>query len=332
MQSSRSHRRLKLIIAIGVLLVVGSVFYVRYFVSRPIGSGPAGPSVDAALFDQIWTDRRVRLIGIGDSVTAGLGAKSRDHSYFKRLIQNPSDEFEGMLGKCLSAVIPNLEYENFAQSGSTSEQHLEVVREKLTLQGTDVFGLVVMTTGGNDLIHSYGRLPPKECAMYGATLAEAAPWIESFERRLNSILDTVVSQFPGGCEIYLADIYDPTDGVGDAPSVYLPHWPDGLAIHSEYNRVINECAKSRQNVHVVPLYEAFLGHGSHCRQFWSSTYDPSDPHYWYYENIEDPNDRGYDAIRRVYLNAIAQNSDLRPIHRKSAQYPHDSSSRKLDQN
>jgi len=104
--------------------------------------------------------------------------------------------------------------------------------------------------------------------------------------------------------ILLADIYDPTDGVGDAPSVYLPHWSDGLKIHAEYNQVIHRCAQERGNVHLVPLYEMFLGHGSHCRQFWRDTYRSEDPHYWYFKNIEDPNDRGYDAIRRLFLNTL----------------------------
>ena len=66
---------------------------------------------------------------------------------------------------------------------------------------------------------------------------------------------------PAGCEIYLGDIYDPTDGVGDAPSVFLPHWPDGLAIHAKYNLVIRDVASAREHVHVVPLHETFLGHG-----------------------------------------------------------------------
>jgi lysophospholipase L1-like esterase len=212
----------------------------------------------------------------------------------------------------LSAVIPNLEYENLAVSGSTSEQHLGVVQERLAQQDPKVFGLVVLTTGGNDLIHSYGRRPPEECAMYGATLDQARPWIDRFSKRLDTILDTITERFPGGCEIYLANIYDPTDGVGDAPSVYLPHWPDGLEIHSRYNAAITQSASRRSHVHVVDLHEAFLGHGSHCRQFWRSTYDSNDPHYWYFENIEDPNDRGYDAIRRVFLNTIVKNSTLLP--------------------
>jgi lysophospholipase L1-like esterase len=211
---------------------------------------------------------------------------------------------------CLSRVIPNLAYENLAISGSTSKDHLAVIDQRLKPQDPDVFGLVVMTTGGNDLIHSYGRAPPRECAMYGATHEQARPWIEAFGQRLDEMLRKIEACFPGGCEIYLGDIYDPTDGTGDAPSVYLPRWPDGLAIHAEYNKVIGRLASSHAHVHVVPLYETFLGHGAHCRQFWRRTYVREDPHYWFFQNIEDPNDRGHDAIRRAFLNAIVQHSAL----------------------
>lgn len=254
----------------------------------------------------------MRVVGIGDSVTAGLGAKSIERSYFRRVIANPADEFDELRGVALSEVLPNLEFENLAVSGTTSLHHATVVEDQLAVQADDVFGLVFLTTGGNDLIHNYGRTRPKEGAMYGATLAEARPWIQNFERRLAGMLDTITARFPGGCEIYLADIYDPTDGVGDAVSVYLPRWPEGLAIHGEYNQAIRRCAADRANVHVVPLHATFLGHGSHCRQFWRATYDRRDPHFWYYMNIEDPNDRGYDAIRRVFLNTIVEHSRLVP--------------------
>ena len=301
-------RRIWIMLFLGVLLTGAAVFYIQFFLARPIGSGPAGPTVSRTAFEKPWTDKPIKLIGIGDSITAGLGARSQDHTFFNRLLKNPDDEFADMQGICLSSVFTNIEFENLAISGSTSMTHLEVIESKLKPHAVEVFGMVVMTSGGNDLIHSYGRSPARECAMYGATLAEAEPWIEAYRLRLNTMFDKIEACFPGGCEIYIGDIYDPTDGVGDAPSVYLPDWPDGLAIHAKYNAVINGCASARKQVHVVPLHKTFLGHGAHCRQFWRSTYVASDPTYWFYENIEDPNDRGYDAIRRVFLNAIAEKS------------------------
>ncbi len=47
-------------------------------------NGPAGPAVDSSAFGRVWSERPIKLIGIGDSVTAGLGAASKDHSYFNR--------------------------------------------------------------------------------------------------------------------------------------------------------------------------------------------------------------------------------------------------------
>jgi lysophospholipase L1-like esterase len=298
-------RRLRFVATLGAVAILAAAAYVYYWLSRPIGEGPAGPNVATAPFAEIWSDQSVLLLGIGDSVTAGLGARTPNHSYFERLAANPPDEFPDVDGISLRRVFPRLETKNLAISGSTSLEHLHVIEDMLPVQSKDVRGVVVMTTGGNDLIHSYGRLPPREGAMYGATIQQAQPWIESFESRLSRMIDLIDQRFPAGCEVFLADIYDPTDGVGDAPSVYLPRWPDGLAIHAAYNAAIYRVAKTRENVHLVPLHAEFLGHGSHCRQFWRRTYRSDDPHYWYFDNIEDPNDRGYDAIRRVFLNTIA---------------------------
>lgn len=299
-------------IRLSVLLIVciGVAGYVAFYQYRPTGNGPAGPAVEKAAFTSVWSERPVRVIGIGDSVTAGFGAKNLSHSYFSRVIDNPTDEFEELRGICLRKVLPNIQYENFAVSGSESDRHLEIIVSEIP-EYEDEFGIVLMTSGGNDLIHNYGRSEPRECAMYSATLEQAEPWIDNFARRLLTMFDTIAERFPQGCEIYLGDIYDPTDGIGDAPSIFLPDWPDGLAIHARYNATIRKVASERDFVHVVPLHKTFLGHGSHCRQFWRSTYRWSDPTYWYYTNVEDPNDRGYDAIRRVYLNTIADNTQLR---------------------
>lgn len=308
-QSKGRSRRLFVLLLLAAIVIPAALAYIEFCLSRPVGSGPAGPTLDAAPFSEVWTERPVQVVGIGDSITAGLGARSPSHTFFNRLLNNPADEYPDMRGICLSAVLPNLQSENFAISGSESCTHLEVILETLpTYEGA--FGMVLMTSGGNDLIHSYGRSPPRECAMYSATLEEAEPWIANYRVRLGRMFDEITRRFPAGCEIYIGDIYDPTDGVGDAPSIFLPDWPDGLEIHARYNQVIREVAGERDHVHVVPLHETFLGHGSHCRQFWRSNYDADDPHYWFFTNIEDPNDRGYDVIRRVFLREIAENSML----------------------
>jgi len=304
---SAKSKRLIVILAVGVALVGGVLFYLLVRFVHPVGHGPAGPDVSRNLFSSIWTDRLVLLVGIGDSVTAGFGAR-RGYSYFDRLVTNPPDEFAGMNGICLRSVIPNLQFTNLAISGSTSLEHLKQELPRLTMANSNVFGVIVLTTGGNDLIHNYGRTPPHDQAMYGATLEQAKPWIEGFDHRLNSMIDEITARFPGGCRIFLANIYDPTDGAGDIKNTGLPEWPDGLKVLNDYNEIIQKCASTHANVQLVDLHDAFLGHGIHCAQFWTKHYDWNDPHYWYFVNLEDPNERGYDVIRRLFLIEIVKST------------------------
>jgi hypothetical protein len=313
MLQRKKRRRLRMRIAFWSVFLFCALFLYLFYLRRPVGSGPAGPTVPRADFDHIWTRRPTLLLGLGDSVTEGFGV-SAGKSYFDRLFANPPDEFADMRGISLSAVIPGLVKTNRAQSGSTSLQHRVWQVEKLPGQPPERFGIVVMTSGGNDIILDYGRSPPRECAMYGAILAQAQPWIANYEQRLDAMLSLVTAKFPGGCEIFLGNIYDPTDGAGTAHVVLLPSWPDGLKVLAEYNAVIARVAARHGNVHLVDLHALFMGHGITCAQFWRSTYRSNDPHYWFSPVFEDPNDRGYDAARRAFLLKMAEVLRAKPAN------------------
>lgn len=292
--------RLHLLIILAVLGVCATGTWFYFSQSRPVGGGPAGPVVPAEAFAQPWTERAVLLVGLGDSVTAGFGAR-KGYGYIDRLMANPPDEFPDLRGINLRAVLPGMRATNLAVSGSTSLDLVQHQLPRLPVADPNVFGLVVITTGGNDLIHDYGRTPPREGAMFGAAWEQALPWVQDFALRLEVIMDQVNERFPGGCQIFLANIYDPTDGVGDIQRAGLPAWPDGLRILAAYNEILARGAERRANVHLINLHGAFLGHGLHCTQFWRAHYDARDPNYWYHTNVEDPNERGYDAIRRLFL-------------------------------
>lgn len=260
-------RRFALLIGTGLILITSALAYIEFHFDLRSGEGPAGPAVAIEPFQSVWSDREILLLGIGDSVTAGFGARP-GYSYFDRLADNPSDEFPDMKDRCLRRVLPKLKTKNVSVSGSNSLQHIERIRDFLDPQPENVFGLVVMTTGGNDLIHWYGRTKPREGAMYGATLSEANPWIQRFEERLEKMVQLIKDRFPGGCLIVVADIYDPSDARGDPESAWLPAWPDVLQIHAGYNAAIRNVAARHSEVRVAPMYQEFLGHGIHCRKFW----------------------------------------------------------------
>jgi len=180
-------KRIILVLLVGLLLIIGMAAVLFFQFARPEGSGPAGPKIARETYSRPWSDRPVLLVGLGDSVTAGFGAR-KGYAYFDRLIKNPTDEFPDLKNISLSAVFPYLSATNLAVSGSTSG---EVVSRQLSLLPTNdvsMRGVVVMTTGGNDLIHNYGRTTPREEAMYGATWEQAHPWVANFASRLEEII------------------------------------------------------------------------------------------------------------------------------------------------
>lgn len=274
--SQKSNRWLNLakpiiIVLLIVIIIAGGIIYFNVYL--PQGEGTAGPDVPSEPFKHIWSEKKVQLLGIGDDITAGQSDRE-EFSYFQRLVRNPSStgrltagDSPDMRAKNLSKVFPNLTTTSTASSWSTSFNHLEGLT-MANVNPQDVMGIVVLTTGLNELLHSYGKEPPQERAMYGVTIEQAAPWIDNFQNRLDEMIKFIGYIFPGGCHIFIANIYDPTDGTGFTNNwiTNAPAWPDGLAILEAYNQIIQDCAVKYDNVHVVDIHKAFIGHGVHCRK------------------------------------------------------------------
>ena len=294
-------------VSVGVLCLWGAF---RHY-HAPMGSGPAGPSVPAAAFAEPWSQREVLLLGIGDSVVTGFGAP-KGHGFFDLLSENPDDDQPDMKEKNLRRVLPHLEVLRLARNSTSSGDHLRSQLGLFSKQRESVFGIVAVSTGGIDLIHDYGASPPRDEALYGATWEQGKELAGRFRARLEQLLDDVTRRFPGGCEIFVATIFDPTDGVGDIEKADpllrlvkpLPPWPDGLKIHGAFNDHIRAAAGARRNVHVIDVHQLLLGHGLHAADKANAHYHPDDPTTWLYFNVEDPNQRGYDAIRRAFLLGI----------------------------
>jgi lysophospholipase L1-like esterase len=297
--------RTLLFVFLTILLAFGYVGFRLYNAMRvrPMGDGPAGPAITAEPFKKIWSEQKTVFIGIGDSVTRSLGADKKD-TYFELLIRNDNEIYPDMAGKDLSTVFPNLTFRNYAQDYTITQDHIDHQLIKVPQYGSDVRGIIVITSGGNDLIHDYGRTSPKDGAMYGCKYAQAQIWCENMKQRLDTLLTGLMTKFPGGCEIFLANIYDPTDGFGDPQTIGLPRWPDAMKVIALANQKIAELCEKYPNVHWVDIHSEFLGHGIHCDEWWRSTYRKDDPHYWYYTNLEDPNRRGFDAVRRLFLREM----------------------------
>ena len=300
------------ILCAGSLLLLSSWFVAR--VPAPMGTGPAGPEVAAVAFARTWSERPVVLLSLGDSVSTGYGAP-RGHGYFELIRENADETYPEMAGIELARVLPNLRPVRKASNSTNSIEHLREITA-LPIYGPETFGIVCITTGGIDLIHYYGKAEPQEGAMYGASWQQAEPWVANFRARLDEMILALKEKFPGGCAVMLATIYEPTDGVGDienaGPLFWLPAWPDGKRVHGAFNDALRDCAAVHDHVHLVDMHGVMLGHGIHCQDRTNEHYNADDPTYWFYVNLEDPNRRGYDAIRRVFLNGIVDALRVEP--------------------
>ena len=188
-------KRIALLLVFGVVLISAAAAYIEFHFHLPEGNGPAGPAVSGKPFEHVWSERKVLMLGVGDSVTAGFGAR-HGYSYFDRLAATPVDEFEDMRGRALSRVLPNLTTRNLAVSGSNSLQHVQWVEEKLEKQPADVFGLVVITSGGNDIIHWYGRSKPQEGGHVRVDNRASRAVDRSLRKQAGAIIHNDRSTFP----------------------------------------------------------------------------------------------------------------------------------------
>jgi lysophospholipase L1-like esterase len=207
-----------------IILLATGYFYCRFrfLISPPsMGSGPAGPEVPPESFSEIWSEEELVLIGVGDSITNGFGAPG-GLGYFDLLYTNDNTAWPQMKGRDLRTVLPNLKAKNYSQDYTVTREHIDFQLARINKYPKETFGIVVITSGGNDLIHNYGKTPPEDGAIYGCTFEQGVIWTDNIKQRIKILLEGLILKFPGRCQIFLANIYDPTDGVSDPENAGLP--------------------------------------------------------------------------------------------------------------
>jgi hypothetical protein len=245
--------------------------------------------------------QRALLLALGDGVAEGAGVRY-PLGFLTRLGAPQAEDATDLQGISLQSLCPKLRTYNRAVVGTSSLACLE--KQILRLPPCDVFGIVVLTTGFDDLYRDYGRSPPREGAMFGARLEDAEAWLVAFDARLDRMVCEIRARFPAGCQIFLGTVLDPTDGTGDTECIGSPAWAHALRALHGLNRALARCAEEHADVHLVDLHGASLGHGIHASKFWHPTYRVEDPTCWYQPDLELPSERGADAIRRLFLLEI----------------------------
>lgn len=266
--------------------------------SAPVDDINADPEVHTYLPDSFDDAAPSRVIFLGDSITAGYGNTEDSLAYTALLQHNDADAWPGYDDEDLDSLYPDLsEVIDVSRGGATTSSlvrtQLGQVEDQLSMPAAGP-SLVVMTIAGNDMQELIFNEDETD-----AKLAEV----------LDNLTETMAffqdpDRFPDGTRVYIANVYEPSDGVGQADSCFYS---------LDLNGVLSALLENNQNTRAlaeelgfawVDMYGHFLGHGYYSEDETNPYYDAEDPSLWFASDCIHPNDRGHHEVRRLFMAAI----------------------------
>ena len=181
-----------------------------------------------------------------------------------------------------------------ATSNSFRYQQLEQVQDALSepVSGPTV---VITTIVGNDV---QGLIAEPDATE--ETIAD-------IEDNLATVWDYYLdpANFPDGTWIYLTNVYEPSDGVGQADACFFGL---DLAYALDSLEQVNAAVRAQSEEYGIAWLDMnghFKGHGYYAEDPDNAYHHPDDPSLWFDSDCIHPNDRGHHEIRRQFWYAVA---------------------------
>ncbi len=235
-------------------------------------------------------------VALGDSMIIDYYAGGPGWGTASLLYKNLDDVYPDWKGKDLATLYPGIKFYNLTSDGATTNTVLSWQLSKAPT-GENQPTIVILTVGGNDLLHHYGV--PEEKGL------KLSYEMQEMLRKIISIMEDP-AKFPQPARIYIGNIYDPSDGIGNLENEGYSRWPDGLKVLDHWNKRIEEVAQEK-GLTLVDVHRHFLGHGVNYDDPSGKYYDPEDNTTWLRLVIE-PNSRGAHEIRKLFWEKIYQDS------------------------
>jgi lysophospholipase L1-like esterase len=240
----------------------------------------------------------VRLVFLGDSITAGSGASKTSLQYTSLLQENEGSRWQGYNKEDLESMFGNIdEVIDVSVGGATTatmkSQQIPALKQQLGTLPAQGETIIVFTIGGND---AQGALNP---------FANAQQVINSAFKNFDAMIDTLTDPtvFAETPHIYATNIYEPSGGVGKSSCFMGIDYSDKLPVLDDYNARLAELGQER-GFAVVDLHGQFLDHNVNAEDPSNPNYDADDATNWFYDDCIHPNDRGHHELRRLFVAAI----------------------------
>lgn len=206
----------------------------------------------------------INIVGLGDSLTVGLGDEFKRGGYFTRLT-NAMTRWQG---------VKDVEVINLAVSGRRSDRLLKQLEEPETQNYIKNADFVVFTIGGNDIMKIVKR------DLFNLKIEAFYDELEQYSNRLSEIF-TIIRTLNSESIIIVGGLYNPFTIVTDEETGFeeiLSNWNDAIEVQTELDG--KSC--------FVPVTDLFN----------------SNSNLVYHTDFFHPNAKGYEEMANRYIEKI----------------------------
>lgn len=227
------------------------------------------PEREPVLFEpfsipEYFVPKRVNVLGLGDSLTQGVGDERKEGGYFGRL----TTEMEQWKG------IQEVDAVNLAKRGKRSDQLLDQLEDANVQEAIIQADYIIMTMGGNDLMKVV------KGNILNMKLSDFYKELGKYENRMEEIFELIRLLNPTA-PIIIAGLYNPFSVVTDEVHEFEE-------IVDDWNASLDDLAQRDGIACFVPVKDLFNSNSNMV----------------YHTDFFHPNSKGYDLMEKRFAEEM----------------------------
>lgn len=211
-----------------------------------------------------FSPKEVFVVGLGDSLTEGIGDEYKKSGYFGRLTDAMTD-WKG---------VKNIEVDNLAKKGRRSDQLLTQLEDPEIQGSLKKADIILFTIGGNDLMKIFKR------DLFNLKTKPFYDELEQYSTRIDEVYG-MIRALNNDAIIIVGGLYNPLSNIMDETK-------DFEVILDNWNNAIEARAALDDKSCFVPVRDLFY----------------SNPNMVYHTDFFHPNAKGYEEMANRYLESI----------------------------
>ncbi|MFN2566443.1 MAG: GDSL-type esterase/lipase family protein [Gemmatimonadaceae bacterium] len=239
-----------------------------------------GDSMSIDLYPALDAGETDVAVALERDPSAGQVAALGAASLFYR---NAESHWPDEVGQDLVSRYPGIAFTNLATDAATIGDVFGGQLPELAVN--DEPTLITLTVGTHDVLSPLANRPR------GVLLERI---VRDIANAYDALVDAIRATRPESL-LLLTTVCDPSDRTGLIPGVLSEAGRLPLSALDALNAHIRELARTRESMAVADAYIHFLGHG---------TTAPEDERWYWRRSLLEPNARGANELRRVWLDAV----------------------------